>query len=49
MGAERVVMAIHFYRWWNTPTMTSNSVFHVTAAEYPNIEQQEPVSGARLI
>lgn len=35
MGAERIVlMTIHFSRWWNTPTVTSDSVLDVSAAEY---------------
>lgn len=48
MGAERIVMAIHFHRRWNTPTVTSNSVFDVTAAEFLNIERHDPESGDRL-
>lgn len=38
MGVERIVlMAIHFYRWLNTPTVTSNSVLGVIARRAPSI------------
>lgn len=34
MGAERIVlMTVHFSRWWNTPTVTSDSVLDVRTAE----------------
>jgi len=35
MGAERIVlMTVHFSRWWNTPTVTSDSVLDVRTAEH---------------
>ncbi|KAM8913924.1 transcriptional regulator QRICH1-like isoform 8-T11 [Spinachia spinachia] len=34
MGAERIVlMTVHFSRWWNTPTVTSDRVLDVRTAE----------------
>lgn len=45
MGAERIVlMTVHFSRWWNTPTVTSDSVLDVRTAEQRHAEQPHACS-----
>ncbi|TNN85531.1 hypothetical protein EYF80_004164 [Liparis tanakae] len=53
MGAERIVlMTVHFSRWWNTPTVTSDSVLDVRTAErqtdsHPTGSMQTQLTGLR--